>query len=63
MGGRKDPDPLPPPPDPVDQAVRGAKAAERRRQLAGSGRQSTFLSGVLGDTSPVNTVPKTFLGQ
>lgn len=47
------PQPLPPMPDAADAAVRDAAAAERRRSQTGQGRKSTFLSGLLGDTSPM----------
>lgn len=65
MGAPKAPKPPPappPPPDPVDAAIRAAGAGEARRQAASSGRRSSFLTGLLGDTSAVPTATKKLLG-
>jgi hypothetical protein len=51
------------PPDLATKAVQDAAAAERRRQQASAGRKSTFLTGALGDTSPVSSTLKRLLGS
>ncbi len=50
-----------PVPDLTDKVIQMARERERRRQMGG-GRQSTFLSGVLGDSSPPSTFVKKLLG-
>ena len=55
----------PPPPEPPptrdDPEVNAAATAERKRRLAMKGRQSTILTGAMGDTDQAN-VGKTLLG-
>lgn len=49
----------PVPPDLTDEAVQQARIATRKRLLMGSGLQSTFLTGPLGDLSkPPSAAPK-----
>jgi hypothetical protein len=66
MGKAPKPPPLPPapppPPDPVNEAIRAAAAGETRRQATSAGRRSSFLTGLLGDTTPVPTATKKLLG-
>lgn len=50
-------------PDLAAEAVRKASVEERQRQLASSGRKSTFLSGALGDTSTVPTTLRKLIGS
>lgn len=48
--------------DASDLVIRLARERERRRQMGG-GTQSSFLAGVLGDTSPVSPVVKKMQGR
>lgn len=57
------PPPPPPAPDLADEAIRKARSGELSRQMSSSGRKSTFVSGLLGDTSAVPTTPKKLLGS
>ncbi len=73
MGGGKSYSPqavsAPVPPDPPvesggdTEAVRKARDNERKAQLAALGRNSTIISGTLGDTSQPNVAVKQLLGQ
>ena len=60
------PPPLPPPPEPPpardDPELNAEATAKRKRLLAQKGRQSTILSGSLGDQSEADTGKKTLLG-
>lgn len=64
MGAPKiDMPPAPPPaPDLVDEVVRNAGAAEQTRQRGSRGRQSTFLSGLMGDQGPTPVAAKKLIG-
>ena len=53
---------LPATPTEQDPAVQSAVNAERRRQAAALGRQSTILSGPAGAMAPATTATKTLLG-
>ncbi|UZP67374.1 hypothetical protein N1030_17530 [Desulfovibrio mangrovi] len=59
----------PPPPDPpkeVEGETEESKKArdnERKAQLAALGRDSTIITGALGDTSQANVNKKQLLGQ
>lgn len=48
-------------PDITDKVLQAARDRERRRQMGG-GRQSSFLSGVLGDQSAPSTFVKQLMG-
>jgi hypothetical protein len=50
------------PPTRDDPAVNAEAAAERRRRLAAKGRQSTIVTGPMGDVAEAN-VGKTLLGS
>ena len=59
--------PAPPPAPEVteitsDDNVKYAKSKERQKLAAMAGRQSTILTGGLGDTSTANVQKKTLLG-
>jgi len=58
----KPPPPPPPPPTRDDPEVNAEAQAKRKRVLSQKGRQSTILTGALGDTSEANTGKKTLLG-
>jgi hypothetical protein len=62
--GEQLPDLGAPPPgvDLSDQVIKLARERERRRQMGG-GTSSSFLSGVLGDTSTVSPVVKKLQGR
>ncbi len=59
----------PPPPDPPaetqgeTEASRKAREDERKAQLAAMGRESTIITGALGDTSQASIHRKQLLGQ
>lgn len=59
--------PLPPPPDPPAETntteQKSARRNERKAQLAAMGRQSTILTGALGDTSTPAKKKNDLLGQ
>tara|TARA_R110000744_G_scaffold147526_5_gene260476 strand:+ start:5348 stop:5575 length:228 start_codon:yes stop_codon:yes gene_type:complete len=58
--------PLPEPPEPPpardDPEVNAVANDVRKRRLAAKGRQSTILSGGLGDTAEASVGTKTLLG-
>lgn len=60
------PPPLPEPPEPPpardDPEVNAVADDVRKRRLAAKGRQSTILSGALGDTADASVGTKTLLG-
>ncbi len=56
------PSPPAPAPDITDKVIQMARERERRKQMGG-GRQSTFLSGVLGDQSAPSTFVKQLMGS
>ncbi|GFM33006.1 hypothetical protein [Desulfovibrio subterraneus] len=59
----------PPPPDPPKEVegetveLKKARDNERKAQLAALGRESTIITGALGDTSQANVNKKQLLGQ
>lgn len=62
MGAPKLPPAPPPAPDLVDEVIRNAGANEQARQRGAKGRQSTFLSGTMGDLGPTPLATKKLLG-
>ena len=62
------PAPLPPPPPPVEEnkvseETKKAKKTQESQAKKSFGRQSTALTGSLGDQSEAKTAGKTLLGQ
>ncbi len=53
---------LPAIPDLTDKVIQMARERERRR-LAGGGTKSSFLSGVLGDSSAPSSFVKQLMGK